>query len=174
MNRLYQYSKRRVTLKILYRVKHLVGEVRDRPAPVRLDRLAALDERVVVTSPGNLVAAVVDDRKDGEASGVVAGGDGEVTTLDGATLAAGGRGALNDILALSGLNSVLVGVDGEVPGALGVLLVAFAVEVLKGPLRLVSGKHRLDSPSSRGSNGRGGEESGEDGLGELHFVGVGK
>lgn len=142
---------------------------------VRLDSLATSELLVGVGGPDNLAALVVDDGEGGEA---VAGakltaparGDGVTAALAGTAVGLGGTLGLDDVLAGGGLAGARV--DAKVPGALGVGLVAGALEALDGPLG--GGGHHGDGlggglGSGSSEDAGGGEEGGDDG--ELHGCG---
>lgn len=123
---------------------------------------------------------VVDDGKGGEAVAraelaAPARGDGVVAKVLGAAVALGGGGApgVPDDK-VDGRLGVDLGVDGKLPVALGVVLVAPAVGALDGPLGDALGQHGLFGRGGSRSHGGGGEEGGHDGLGELHVGGGGK
>lgn len=138
-------------------------------ALVRLDNLAASNLLISISRPDDLTGLIVDNREGGEAIALTelaapARGDGVMAAVDGTTVGLGGRAALHDIGAGSGITGA--GVDAKGPGAGGVCGVTDTLGVLDGPLGAGS-HHGLAGGGS--SKGRGGQEAGsEEELGELH------
>lgn len=126
-------------------------------ALVRLDNLTTSNLLIGIGRPDNL-AISVDNREGGETIvraelAAPAGGDGVFTAGDGATVGLGGRAALHDVGAGSGIAGA--GVDAESPGAGGVFIVADTLSVLEGPLGAI-GHHGLSRSVRGGGEGRGG------------------
>lgn len=154
----------------------VAGDVLNLPAEVGQSG-GVLEVLVGVAGVDHPLGGRVDGSEHGEAGLVVAGLDGEDLAVGAGAAALGGGRVVRagDVVdAVVGGAALLVGVDGEPPGALGVLLIASAVEALDGPLSEVrlgvqghgSGHTLGPRGRSRGGKRRGGEERNEDSLGE--------
>lgn len=139
-------------------------------ALIRLDNHTTSKLLVSVGRPDNL-ASPVDNRESSEAISLTelaapAGGDSVCAAGGGATVGTGGRAAINDVGAGSGIAGA--GVDAESPSARGIFGVADTLGVLDSPLGGV-GHHGLGRGVGGDSEGRGGEEaSSKEELSELH------
>ncbi len=142
-------------------------------ADVGLDNIAVLELPVSVGRPDNELLRLVHHGESRETLRILAApsrSDSEWAALGGA---AAGPGSLGVALGLDNHGArgrlARLGVDGKVPGASFVATVAGALHVLNSPFDTVRPLGNLSGRGSGGCSGR--EESGKEGLGDLHIEG---